>query len=311
MEILNLEEYKKFKKINEAHIYNKFNTVEGIKQRQYEPTKKHIVKNLTYLFNLDESDFSFVGSAGKLKNDDDISYNINLGINKTSFYNNNKFSQDGFKDYVKDRVKILGYDFQVSDYDSDEIYLLWDSFDPEEDGDVSESNKNKSKVTLNCVLTENFDWLNFSRYCPDIRNGESEYPTKYRECLITSIVNEAFDKEILEYFDLNDTVKEYKKFLYLPNKGLYKENWTFSGKNGVLKNSEPLENTKKLITNEPKTFSEMIMGEGVKPNQIKTFESCISKVKSKNFPYKKQRERILESCKNSLISKRLELPKEL
>lgn|SRR5574343_443383 len=308
MELLTREQYKLFKKLNEENTYNKFNTTDGIFQPQVEPTKKHILKHLSYLFNLGDDDFSFVGSAGKLR-DEQPSYNINVGINKNNLFGNNKVSQDTLDDFLKDRMKVLGYQHQISSEDNDDVYLLWDAQDPEEE--ISESKKETKKISVHCHLTENFDWLNFSRYCPNLKNGESEYPSKYKEVLLTSIVNESFNKKILEYFDLNDTVKEYEGNIFLPNKGLYKEIYTFSGKNGILKSPEALSNTKKLITNDPKKFTEMCFGEGCKLNETKIFENCMKKVKGKNFPYKKQRERILESCKNGLVSKRLEVPKEL
>lgn len=232
---------------------------EGIKQNQVSLTKEHIIETLLPLLRLKEEDVSFIGSAGKLLNPDDISHNIDFIIDKDKFISSNNIKDNAQKTLLTyfDR---LGYKSKVKDEDT--ITVEW----------PIEGNEDSNFIELIIELSDNFEWVSFARYSPTLHTGESKYQGKYRTALLSSIV-ESLDKKVISYSDKNDTVESYTKLLFSPSKGIFRIYKKFNIQvNTASRIAVETKDSRKLVTNKPEEFVGMIF-DGVGVNDINTFES--------------------------------------
>lgn len=286
--ILNYQQFK----LNEN-----LNSSEGITNDSVPFFKKNISKNLTQLLRVSKKDISFVGSSGKgLK--EELCSNINICIDKNKLMKENKLEQKDIKEFVEKQFKRLGNDFKY-DEEEETIIVTW----------PSKSRMKSGIVEAVIHLTEHVDWMNFSRYSPDINEGSSKYKGKYREALLKAIV-ECKKQEIIAYFDEKDSVKEYTEYEFSRKKGLYSVTKSFEGKNGVLLKPIILESSKKKITDKPEEFVKIIFGEDAIAENFMTFEQCLEEIKT-NKKFSKSKNKIIEKFKKNIIGMRLVVPEGL
>jgi len=269
----------------------------GIKNYLVPKTQKHINKNLSQLLRLNKNSIAFIGGAGKGISEDIIN-DINVCIDKKELLEQNNLTEDEVYDFIQTQLKRLGIKSEIKK-DEDRIIAAWPIQGIIKQGIVETS----------IQLTEHINWVKFSRYSPNLNENESKFKGKYREALIKSIV-ESMKQEITAYFDDKDTVKEFKEYFYDVHKGLFSITKTFEGKHGILSKAQPIENSKKIVTNDPNEFVKIVFNEKAKPENYLTFEQCWNEFQ-KNKTFNKKRNKIIERFKRILINMKLSLPEGL
>lgn len=269
----------------------------GIKQKQVEKTISHIKEHLISLLRLDEESIAFVGSAGK-RDQKEISYNINLGLHKKTLLEKNNVDKTEIFEFIEKQINRLGYDCKINE-DKKEVSVDWPI-----EGDVD-----KGTIELKLKLSDNLKWYNFARYSP-IEGEESKYYSKYRHALFEAIA-ETIKTDIVEYFDVKDSVKEFEQYILDIDEGLHLVSKSFLGKHGVLKKAEIIDETKRMVTDDPVEFTKILFGKDVKPEDVMTLEKCMKIIKNDDYIHKKKRKRIFEKFKRKLVGMRLVIPEGL
>jgi len=189
--MLHVLDYKSF--VIESQRY-----ISEITQEEVPKIIEEIKAKLLPYLNIGEENISFIGSAGKLKAGE-ISYNINLAICEKTLIENNIDETTGLKlepgktlNYIKEVAGNLGYQCVLS---NKKLLLDW----------PMAQRKLKGVVEVRIQTTPNLEWLNFTRHAPNL-NEDSEFPGKYREALLQSIV-ESIQKKILSYSDNKGTIR--------------------------------------------------------------------------------------------------------
>lgn len=255
--------------------YNSFSILEsedyvllsGIKQKDVHIIKDDIIKNLLPLLLLKEEDLFFAGSAGKLSDPEEISKNINIIIDSKSLIDSNNFDISVL-DFLKSQVDRLKYNSVIKDNDS--LLVDW----PFNDMNID--------VIIHPSL--NYDWIKFTRYCPDILNGESEYNGKYREAILSAIT-ESINKKIVSYDDQNDNVREYSKLIFDRNRGMYIIHKSFLGPHGTLTKAYEVKGSRKLITSNPDKFVNILFGDDITKDDLMTFENILDIIKDQDYKF--------------------------
>lgn len=270
---------------------------EGIKHLDVPKTQKHILKTLTQLFRIDKKSVNFIGSAGKGLSED-LAYNINVCIDKNKLIENNNLEESEMYDFLLSQFKRLGYKSEKKE-EEDRLIIAW----------PTQGTLKQGIVEASIQISEHMSWVSFSRFSPNINEGESKFSGKYRECLFKSIA-ESLKQKVISYFDDKDTVKEFKEYSFDVHKGLFSITKTFEGKNGILNKSQLVKNSKKLITNEPSEFIKIIFGESLNSDNFMTFEKCWEEFQN-NKSLKKKKEKIINKFKRTLINMNLIVPENL
>lgn len=273
--------------INESLRYSK-----GINQKTVIKIQKEIKESLLSLFRISENDMSFIGSAGK-RDKNDLSKNINLAIDVNKLLKTNNINLSELNSFVKNEFKRLGISTQE---DGNKLIASW-------------KNK-KESIDLVIQFTENLDWVKFSRYSPSIMLKESKYPGKYREAVFAGL-SRVLEKKIVSYFDTNESVREYETYRFNPDDGLCIYRKSFEGKNGKLKQPILLESSKRIFCDEPNEFVKMLFGDKYNIDDVKTFESCIEIINSKDFKFSKRKNEVLKKIKQEIVGLQLTVPENL
>lgn len=284
MQIKNFTEF-----INEGLIYQK-----GHNQSFVNQAKKQFSKDFKDLFRVSENSFSFIGSAGKKKKDE-LSFNVNFGLSVSEISEKNNIDdKKKLSEFIKEQLKRIKCDCEI--LENNKLIINYPY---------------KDKILeVHVKLTNNLDFLSFSRYSPLNDGVESKYTGKYRELLFKSIT-ENIKKDIVEYFDDKNTVKEFQQYLYEEEDGLFVIHKSFVGKNGLLKKSIALPESKRLITDNIDEFTKILFGKKIKKEDLMTLEGCINALQSKSFAYPKKYNVIIESFIKKIKSRNLEVPEEL
>lgn len=281
---------KKFNEfINEGLIYQK-----GHNQSFVNQAKKQFSKELKDLFRIDEDSFAFIGSAGK-KSKNELSFNINLGLSISDITEKNNIDdKQKLSEFIKEQLKRIKCDCEI--LENNKLIVNYPF---------------KDKILeVHIKLTNNLEFVSFSRFSPVNDGLESKYTGKYREILFKAI-SENIKKDIVEYFDDKNTVKEYQQYLYEEEDGLFVIHKSFVGKNGLLKKSISLPESKRLITDNVNEFTKILFGKKINKDDLLTLEGCLNALQSKSFAYPKKYNVIIESFIKKLKSRNLEVPEEL
>ncbi len=266
----------------------------GIEQKDVSGTISHIFFKIKNSFQLDKSDLLHLGSAGKKLNINDKSYNIDIVINKDSFAKKHPLSSKNIIDYFSTRIIELGYKYEK---ENNKLIVEWPIL----------GERGNGFIEVHFIFSTKLGWLSFSRYSPNLRKGESQFTSKYRESLIDAIV-EYSDKKIITYMDNKDVVKEYQRYVFDKYNGLELMTFSFGGKNGILKKSIPIEGSKRLVTDEPAEFCRIIFGKSCRPKDLLTVENIIAYIKSDDFIGRRKYKKIIEKFKNNLSKNNIQIP---
>ena len=287
--VLNFKEW-----LNESAKY-----YTGIQKKYLKKGISKIHPALQQLFFLKEDEIIPIGSAHKIVNEDEYINNINFAISKQKLIENNNISKDELYEFIDKQLNRLNYAHEIyKDKNRVNIYYPLD-----------ETKSDESEIQVHLKLTDNLPWLNFSRHCPDLEQ-ESKYTSKYREAFLEAIT-ECVKLDITKYFNEDYLVKEFEEFELDTEEGLYVVQKTFEGKHGILKKAIQLEDSKKFLTAEPDKFVKHVFGDGIKLDELMTFEGIMKVVKSKKFPYPKKRNQIFEHLKQRLVNYGLKIPEEI
>jgi hypothetical protein len=269
---------------------------DGISYSLVSKTQNHIQKNLIQLLRINKKHINFIGGAGKGLSED-TTKNINVCVNKNEIIKENNLSEDEIFEFVEKQIKRINLDLEVKK-DENRIIAYW----PVE-GII------KKGIVETSIEFSDIDWVGFSRFSPDLNEGENKFSGKYRHALLKAIV-ESLKQEVLSYFDDKDTVKEFREYNYDVHNGLYYITKSFEAKNGILNKSRIIENSKKIVTNKPEEFIKIIFGNEAETNKFMTFEKCWEEFISNDF-LKKKRKKIFEKFKKNLINLNLQIPENL
>ncbi len=274
--------------LNESLRYSK-----GVDQRTVLKIQKEIQESLMPMLRISESSYAFIGSAGKKKKSSDLSYNINVALDVKTLMKENNLELEECNNFIKEELKRLKYSCTE---DNGKIIVNWSS--------------KKESAEVRFQLVENLDWIKFSRYSPDLKKNESAYIGKYREAVFSGIARVG-KKEVVSYLDSNESVKEYEEFTFVVDEGLCVVTKSFEGKNGILKTPRLLENSKRLLTDDPEEFAKILFGDKFKSEDISTFEKCLKAIESKEFKFAKRRPEIYKKVKQEMVNLRLTIPEGL
>jgi hypothetical protein len=146
-------------------------------------------------------------------------------------------------------------------------------------------------------------------HSPDFTKAESKYKGLYRNQLIMAIIKHA-DRKILSKNE-KDEVMEYERYALRLNSGLAKTTRSHVGKRGRLKNPVAIKELEKQVTNVPEEIVEFTFGKGVSKKKTMTFEDTYKLFMSKSFPWKEEREKIMESFIDEMIKNKFPIPSEV
>lgn len=282
-------------------LYESFNESlkesDGIKNQFVPKTNKHIVRTLSSLLNIKKDSVVFVGGAGRGVNED-VYTNINVCLDKSVILKNNNIDESEIYDFIQSQLKRQQL-VSESVEEEDRLLISW----------PIEGSPKKGIIEVCLQLSEATSWIKFAKHSPNLNEGESKYSGKYRQSLLKAIV-ESIKQEISAYYDDKDVVKEYVEYRFDQYKGLFNVTKTFEGKNGVLSRPVVLENSKKLVTNNPDQFIKVCFGESAESKDFDTFEKCWEAFEKSKFLQKKKK-KITEKFKRNLIGLRLTIPENL
>jgi len=273
------------------YLNEQLTVIKDVSQTQVQVTTRNVIKRLSPILNLDVASFVTLGSAGKLK-EDAVSYNINIGVNHSELLKSNSIRTEALPGFLYEELKKIKHAFTVS-----------------EDNDVSiewpiNGRKKNGYVDVVLHITENLDWMKFSRYSPNLTESESEYSGKYREAAFKAIAKLIHSK-VTAYEDDNFNVKEYEKYIFDEKIGMIRSTFSFAAKHGRLKKAVRVQELDKLVTQDSSSAVELMFGEGVVPEDVLVFENILEFIKSPSFVHHKKRDRILKQLKTECVELRL------
>lgn len=286
------DDYQKFFGLDETKKYSN-----GIKESQVNKTQDHIKDTLLSLFRIKNESLAFIGSAGKKKDRKAFNQNLNVVINVTELKERNKLDSDGVFNFIKEQLKREGLDC----YEKNNKIIIEYPIN---------GNKKNENIDLICQLSENIEWVKFSRYSPNQRVNESKYTGKYRESVFNAICK-VVKKDVKSYFNTNEMVKEFEVYHFDVDEGLCIMTKSFEAKNGVLKRAIILEDSKQIYSDTPDEVVKILFGESFTTEDVKTFEKCLETIKSRKFAYPKKRKEIMTKLKHEIVNFNLVMPEGL
>lgn len=274
-----------------AYLNEQLTIIKDVSQTQVQVTTRNVIKRLSPVLNLAAASFVTLGSAGKLK-EDAVSYNINLGVNHNELLKSNKIRTEALPGFLYEGLSKIKHSFKINE--DNDISIEWP---------INGRYKN-GYVDVVVHITQNLDWMKFSRYSPNITESESEYSGKYREAAFKAIAKLIHSK-VTAYEDDKFNVREYEKYIFDEKVGLIRSTYSFEAKHGRLKKAKRLEELDKLATQDSAEAVELMFGDGFIPDDVLIFENILEIIKSKKFAHYKKRNRIMAQLKNECIKLRL------
>jgi len=122
-------------------------------------------------------------------------------------------------------------------------------------------------------------------------------------CAILSVIKEDIKK------DDSGNILSYTTYVLKLNDGLFKTRKTYIGKTKILKNAKKVEDTP--VTKNPKEFVEFLFGEGIKPEDVATFEDSYRIMTDPNFRWGDRLENIKDALVDFLRRVKLPIPTEM
>jgi hypothetical protein len=158
----------------------------NIKESEVASTIEDIKKRLLPILDLDVfkegKDYIFIGSAGRKKNPDDESGDIDFGFNGGVYSQKNGVS---FKEcsgvlyeFLKEELEpLLGFEPEINHLKGLNIVSI---------GWPIAGDRNNGFVQLDLIPLENMDWAKFIYYAPDYRREESKWKSAHRNWLLSA-----------------------------------------------------------------------------------------------------------------------------
>ena len=162
---------------------------------------------------------------------------------------------------------------------------------------------------VDLMPSDNMEYTKWMYHAPDMTKAESKYKGLFRNQLIMAIIKYA-DQKVLSKNE-KDEVMEYERYALRLNSGIARTVRSHVGKKGRLKNPKAIKELEQHVTNVPKEIVELAFGEGTKVKDTMTFESCYKLFMSDKFPWKDERDKIVESFVKEIFSAKVPIPSEM
>jgi hypothetical protein len=281
-----MEKVKNFSDFNKsimeggAAIKSSRNIKESEVTKTIEDIKERLIPILDLDVFKDGEDYIFIGSAGRKKNPEDESGDIDLGFNGKIYSQKNGVSlkeSSGvlYQFLQKELPALLGFEPEINHLKGLNMVSV---------GWPIAGDRNNGFVQLDLIPLENMNWAKFIYYSPDYKRDEIKWKSAHRNWLLSAAL--AAQKEILSQDDQGEVLDYRSPGLILPS-GLYIRDKSFRGKiKPRVKNPYKIEGTESFITNDPQEFIDFALGKGYKPEDVKTFEQVFKIITSPNFVYK-------------------------
>lgn len=162
---------------------------------------------------------------------------------------------------------------------------------------------------VDLMPSDNMEYTKWMYHAPDMTKAESKYKGLFRNQLIMAIIKYA-DQKVLSKNE-QDEVMEYERYALRLNSGIARTVRSHVGKKGRLKNPKAIKELEKHVTNVPKEIVELAFGEGTKVKDTMTFESCYKLFMKDSFPWKDERDKIVESFVKEIFNTKVPVPSEM
>lgn len=239
--------------------------------------------DLLQTLNLRWSHIRCLGSAGRRKNPDDTSGDIDIAILRSSLGKDKSSVLTKLEDFAIGK----GYEY----HRMEGLGILSIAYP------IVGQDGSFVQVDLMCI--ENLNWVRWAMYSPDYRTDESQYKGGHRNWLIAAICNEHKKPMVIRdgvnitwdslIFSWSDCAKWVKKTL----KG---------ERSDLLKNPKKLSET--IYTRSPSVFVKFLFGDSYKPSDLLTYEDVRRALDDTRFDH--NRKKILDNFVKFL--KRADLP---
>jgi hypothetical protein len=219
-----------------------------------------------------------IGSAGHT----DISGDIDFGIVGIPFEDLHKTLVEKFPDNEINYMKGL-----------EVLSLAWPINGDKDDG----------LVQVDLIPVYDRDWTEFVYKFPE----GSKYKSAHRNWLMMAVLSAI--KKNVEKDPETGKALDYDGYMMNLNKGFFSMKKDYHGKTKILKHGEITE--EKLITTDPEKFVRFVFGKRYKPEDVGTFERCLSIINKSDFKWRSKLHDIKKNLRKFLERVELLIPKEL
>ncbi len=171
-------------------------------------------------------------------------------------------------------------------------------------------------VQLDLMLQDDINFANWMFHSPDFTKSESKWKGLYRTELLKAISSAISIPDLTTYFEdefdskYKGQVKDLARNLLDPNKGYKKQIKSFVGKTG-----KPVKTGKskfeEVITKDPEVITKALLGTKATIKDTNSFESVWKAINKSDFPWKKDKDKIVTKFAEVLRGKGLPFPEEL
>lgn len=252
-----------------------------------------ILKSLLGLDGIGE-DAEVLGSAGKKRNDDDTSGDLDIAIDASKIASQNSLS---LKEVPKFVEKLVSTRYQTLSKSKSIIHVRF----------PIKGNDGKF-VQLDLMCVGNIKWAKFAYHSPNFAKAESEYKGAYRTELLVAIATNIVEE--LERFTMDEFGGKYTGELKVF------KNLSFDRPTGLrtikkdMVSIDPRRKNKKLangrtvmseiITDSPEKVTHILAGESYSPRHIDTFEKLFGIITRKDWIHADKLENVLRTYARQL-----------
>ena len=259
----------------------------ALAQRHAHTTVLTLETDIIRCLNLQWSNIKCLGSAGRRKNPDDTSGDIDLAIQLDAIGKSKDEALDTLEGYaikqnlVYHRMNGLGI-----------VSVAWPI-----------SGQSGKFVQADLMVVEDLKWVKWAMYSPDYRKDESQYKSGHRNWLIAAICNET--KRVTNYW--NGKESEWTALVFIWHDCAKLVNKTMIGVNGDFL-MHPKKMSEKIYTRDPAEFVKFLFGKDYSPNDLLTYEDVREALDQPKF--NNNRRRILQNFVKFVEKASLPVPED-
>lgn len=242
-------------------------------------------------------DVMLIGSAGKKKGPDDESGDIDIGFAVDKFAEANGIDPSQALKYLYDKLNREFPVFEAKWMRGLEVVSF---------GYPIANDPGKGYVQIDFIPLKDMNWAKFIYHSPDYRKDESKYKSAHRNWLFAAIISQVIEDE---EFDVDGNKLAYNGYMLKLSDGLSKIRKSYVGKTKLLKNAKKTEDVP--VTKSPAEFVKFLFGDGIKPNDVATFEDAWRKTTDPDFRWADRLDDIKDALIDFLRRVKLPIPAEL
>lgn len=284
-------------------------TSRRIREDEFPKTLESIKEILFPILEIDSDsigeDYIVIGSIGKKANPSDTSGDLDIGYNGVNFARRNGIdykscSRKVYELLQDELAEALGFDPEMKLMPGLNIVSI---------GWPIEGDAEMGVVQLDLIPLSDMDWAEFIYYSPDYKKSESAYKSAHINWLLASILSAR--KNVLTTDDAGE-IMDYEKPVLILSDGLYWHTKSYKGTRiPRLKNSKKIEGSERFVTNDPQEFIDFALGDGYRPEDVKTFEQVFKIINNPKFDLYDKLPEIKEVFLKYLERVGLEVPSEI